>query len=158
MLHFCCKMLQKLLTKRNKCDIIELQKHRFTRENLKNEAINKKCNNATTEDNMFKKLEKLNIPYERQGLIYFTCMNYKDLPPYEQEKILQLCIEISSEHYQALFKMVTTDSSTYPVWKIATDYYLDQGLLYKLRRRFYQRWNEDFKKRIIDLHKKDIPS
>ena len=85
-------------------------------------------------------------------------MNYKDLPPYEQEKILQLCIEISSEHYQALFKMVTTDSSTYPVWKIATDYYLDQGLLYKLRRRFYQRWNEDFKKRIIDLHKKNIPS
>ena len=119
---------------------------------------NKNATNATKEEEMFKKLEKLNIPYERQGLIYFTCMNYKDLPAYEQEKILQLCIEISADYYQALFKMVTTDASTYPVWKIAADYYLDKGLLYKLRRRFYQRWNEEFRKRIIDLHKNAIPS
>lgn len=102
---------------------------------------------------MFKRLEKLNIPYDRQGLIYFICMNYKDLPPWEQEKILQLCIEVSADYYQPLFKMVTTDVSTHPVWRIAADYYLDKGLLYKLRRKFYLKWNEDFKKRVMDLRK-----
>lgn len=107
---------------------------------------------------MFKKLEKLNVPYDRQGLIYFTCMNYKDLPPHEQEKILQLCIEVTADYYQPLFKMVTTDVSLYPAWRIAMDYYMDVGRLYKLRRSFYQKWNEDFKKRVINLQKNPYTS
>ena len=37
---------------------------------------------------MFKKRRGIRIPYEKQGLIYFNCVNYKDMPEDIQNKIL----------------------------------------------------------------------
>lgn len=36
---------------------------------------------------MFKKRRGIHIPYNRQGLIYFTCMNIRDMP----EDIKKMC-------------------------------------------------------------------
>jgi len=51
---------------------------------------------------MFKKRRGIHIPYNKQGLIYFTCMNVADMPEDIQQKILNLCIEVGGADYKAL--------------------------------------------------------
>ena len=59
---------------------------------------------------MFKKRRGIHIPYNEQGLIYFICVNINDMPEEIQRKILNLCIEVASEHWQALYTMLTDDT------------------------------------------------
>lgn len=87
---------------------------------------------------MFKKMKSLKIPYNKQGLIYFTCVNYDIQPPKVQKKILNLCIESGGEYYQALFDMVTTGKG---VLEISQKYYISENTAYRLKRKFYKEWN-----------------
>ncbi len=87
---------------------------------------------------MFKKKKGIKVPYNKQGLIYFTCVNFKDQPRKVQEKIERLCEEIGGDEYKkALFEFVTTDSSAV---KISLKHYLSEGTLYVLRKKFYEAW------------------
>ena len=52
------------------------------------------------------------MPYNKQGLIYFVCMNIKEMPDEIQQKILNLCIEIGKEAYQALYEVLTNDNKS----------------------------------------------
>lgn len=88
---------------------------------------------------MFKKLRSLALPYEKQGLIYFTCLNYDDMPLRVQKKIDQLCIEAGgSEYYQAL-KDVVTGKKT--ITQAARDCPCGQSTLNRKRMRFYKSWH-----------------
>ena len=85
----------------------------------------------------FKNRRGFNVPYNQQGLIYFTCINYARQPTEMQHKILNLCVQCGGEHYQALFMAVTTARNLLP---IATEHYISEAYLWKLVKKFYESW------------------
>ena len=87
---------------------------------------------------MFKKRRGIHIPYNRQGLIYFTCMNIRDMPEDIKKKILNLCVEVAQEDYRALYEVMTKDSKS--VDAIAREYYISEKKLYGYRKKFYEKW------------------
>lgn len=87
---------------------------------------------------MFKKRRGIHIPYNKQGLIYFTCMNIGDMPEDVKEKILRLCIEVSGQHYQALYALLTDDTKS--IHGVAMDFNICETQLYLYRKRFYENW------------------
>lgn len=87
---------------------------------------------------MFKKRRGIHIPYNKQGLIYFTCMDVKNQPPEMQDKILNLCMDVGEEDWQALYELVT--DSTQSVTALALKYFINEKRLYKLRKEFYESW------------------
>lgn len=86
---------------------------------------------------MFRKMRGSKLPYMRQGLIYFVCQNFRDMPPEVQQRIVNLCLQCGGQHYQALFEAVTTQRS---MLKISMDHYIDESWLYQLRLRFFAHW------------------
>lgn len=87
---------------------------------------------------MFKKRRGIHIPYNKQGLIYFTCMNVRSMPEDIQQKILNLCIEVGKEDYKALYEVLTNDNKS--VLSISLEYFLSEKRLYRLRKEFYEKW------------------
>ena len=87
---------------------------------------------------MFKKKRGIKIPYNKQGLIYFTCMNIKNQPEETQEKIKTLCRNVAGEHNDALFAMLTDDTKNANA--VAMKYYISESQLYLYRKRFYEAW------------------
>ncbi len=87
---------------------------------------------------VFRKRRGIHIPYNKQGLIYFTCVNVKDMPEAVQQKILNLCIEVGKEDYKALYEVVTNDKKS--ILSISLEYYLSEKKLYRLRKEFYEKW------------------
>ena len=87
---------------------------------------------------IFKKRRGIHIPYNEQGLIYFTCMNVKNMPDEVHKKITDLCIEVSGEHYKALYAMLTDDTKN--IHGIALEYHISESQLYHYRKKFYEKW------------------
>ena len=87
---------------------------------------------------MFKKRRGIHIPYNKQGLIYFTCVNYKDLPEDIQKKILNLCEEVGKEHEDVLFKVVTNSNKS--IRSLAIEHHISERSLYRYRKKFYEEW------------------
>lgn len=87
---------------------------------------------------MFKKRRGIHIPYNKQGLIYFTCMNVRDMSEDVQQKILNLCVEVGKEDYKALYEVLTNDNKS--VLSISLEYFLSEKRLYRLRKEFYEKW------------------
>ena len=87
---------------------------------------------------MFKKIRSVKIPYKKQGLIYFVCMNVRDMPKDIQRKILNLCIEVGKEDYKALYEVLTNDSKS--ILNISLKYHINEKTLYKMRKKFYETW------------------
>ena len=85
----------------------------------------------------FKKLRGVNLPEEKQGLIRFTCLNYKDQPPRMQEKINKMCQTYGGEYSSALFDVMCTRKS---IIKISAQHHVSQETLYIKRRLFYEHW------------------
>lgn len=89
---------------------------------------------------MFKKKRGIKIPYNKQGMIYFTCMNIKSQPEETQEKIKRLCCDVAGIHSDALFAMLTDDTKN--VTAVAMKYYISESQLYLYRKRFYEAWEK----------------
>lgn len=87
---------------------------------------------------MFKKRRGIHIPYNKQGLIYFTCMNVKDMSEDIQQKILNLCIEVGGEHYEALYTLLTDDTKN--IHGVSMEFYISETQLYYYRKKFYEKW------------------
>ena len=87
---------------------------------------------------MFRKRRGIHIPYNKQGLIYFTCVNVKEMPEDVQQKILNLCIDVAGEDYKALYEVVTNDKKS--ILSISLEYFLNEKKLYRLRKEFYEKW------------------
>ena len=87
---------------------------------------------------MFKKRRGINIPYEKQGLIYFECINFDDMPEDIQNKITDLCNEVGKEYADALFKVVTDSKRS--IRSISMEYHISETQLYLYRKRFYEAW------------------
>ena len=89
---------------------------------------------------MFKKRRGIHIPYNDQGLIYFTCMSIKKQPQEVQDKILNLCMYCAGENYQALYECMTNDHIS--VAGIAMKYFIAERTLYNYRKKFYESWEK----------------
>ncbi len=87
---------------------------------------------------MFKKRRGIELPYNKQGLIYFTCMNIADMPEHIQQKILRLCKDVGKEHSAALYKVVTDSNRS--VRSLALEYNISEMSLYRYRKKFYEEW------------------
>lgn len=87
---------------------------------------------------MFKKRKGIHIPYNKQGLIYFTCVNIADMPEDVQEKIIQLCDEVGKEHAEVLYKVLT--DSTKSIRSLSMEYHISETQLYHYRKKFYEAW------------------
>lgn len=87
---------------------------------------------------MFRKRRGIHLPYNKQGLIYFVCVNIRAMPEAVQMKILNLCVEVAGEHCEALYSMLTDDSKN--VHAIAMDYHISETQLYHYRKKFYEQW------------------
>ncbi len=89
----------------------------------------------------FKKLSGVKLPKKKQMLVRAICLNFRDRPKWEQEKILRLCDECAGAYSAALFEAMTTENT---ITKISLAYSISQSRLYDFRRDFYERW---FKKK-----------
>lgn len=87
---------------------------------------------------MFKKRRGIHIPYNKQGLIYFICMNVKDMPEEIQRKVLNLCVRVAGQHYRALYALLTDDSKN--IHGVAMEHYVSETQLYQYRKQFYEEW------------------
>lgn len=86
---------------------------------------------------MFKKLRSVKIPYIRQGLIYFTCVNYNIQPEHVKQKILNTCMEAGGKYYQALFDMMIHGRTATAV---SCDHYISEATAIRIRKKFYETW------------------
>ena len=86
----------------------------------------------------FKKKRGIKLSYRKQGLIYFTCLDYESQDRDTKAKIRRLCREIGGEDYfRALFAVLTTEQS---VRRIAMERAVSETHLYRLRKQFYESW------------------
>lgn len=56
---------------------------------------------------MFRKLRGVRLPYNVQGLIYFTCATYRQQDQKTKAKIRELCNSVGGEYAGALFDVLT---------------------------------------------------
>ena len=92
---------------------------------------------------MFKKMRGVKLPYKRQGLIYFICANYTDMPFRVQEKIDQVCIAVGEEYHQALRDVLTCKKT---VKRAAMECPCNEATLYRRRNEFYLRLEQELGK------------
>ena len=87
---------------------------------------------------MFKKRRGIKLPYNKQGLIYFSCVNHNDMPDDVKQKIINLCNDVGKEHSEVLFEVVTNSNKS--IRALAMDYHISESQLYYYRRKFYEAW------------------
>ena len=85
----------------------------------------------------WKKLRSLHMPYEKQVLIRATCLLYHEQPKEVQDKIDRLCREIGGPNEKALRECMLTKNS---ITQISMAHYIDETVLYALRKKFYENW------------------
>ena len=86
---------------------------------------------------MFKNSEFIPLPYDKQGLIYFTCHNYADQPQEVKRKIADLCKQCGGAHSQELFEFMTSNVTRQA---LCDRYHIDQTVLYRARKKLYKAW------------------
>jgi len=79
------------------------------------------------------------VPYNRQGYIYFKSLLYKELPEAEKERIDQLCHQAGGEYWRALRVFVTTERTA---TSVCMNYHLSRSTLERAVRRYYKMWRD----------------
>ncbi len=85
----------------------------------------------------FKKFRSVPLPYNKQALIRYTCLDYACQPSEIQRKIDALCVHIAKFNSRALFVVMTTEK---PLNRIAREFYISRSQLFRYRKRFYSEW------------------
>ena len=84
---------------------------------------------------MFRYKSGISLDYDRQGYVYFLSKNYKILPPWDQEKIRNLCCMVGRQYWKAVLEFVTTDANaTY----IEHRHNISKATLYRMVRSYYE--------------------
>lgn len=82
----------------------------------------------------FRYKEKIPLPYDVQGYIFFYCKRYKHLTSAEQKKIRECCQEVAGQYHTAVLKFVTSNMGAETICR---KYYLGQSTLERCVQRFY---------------------
>ena len=88
---------------------------------------------------MFRYKRGVKVDYDRQGYIYFVSRMYKNLPPEDQQAILNLCLQCGGEPYPALCEFVTTDTTA---TALSMKHFLSKKTLYRAVRKYYENFPE----------------
>lgn len=88
----------------------------------------------------FKKIRGLKMPYERQGMIFFTLANYKEQPPEMRERIDEMIAEVcgGDAAYENALRAWLIKGEDFE--SVHLRYYVNAATLGRLRRRIYERW------------------
>lgn len=85
---------------------------------------------------MFRKIKNIDLPYDRQALVYYTCVNYDMCDEAVRSKIEYLCGREGSL-CRELFDMITSGKS---VRETADNTHIAEKSLILARKRFYENW------------------
>ena len=83
-------------------------------------------------------MRSVRLPYKRQGLIYFICLNFDTQPPDVRERVRLLCREVGGEHSAALLEVLRRGATGALFSEIAKRHFVDETWLYRLRRKVYE--------------------
>ena len=89
---------------------------------------------------MFRKMRGIGLSEEKQGLLFFTCRDYRNQRAEVQVRVRRLCDEVGGEekaYRKALFELLTTRES---VTALSLKHGVSTTKLYDLRRTFYEKW------------------
>lgn len=89
----------------------------------------------------FKMQRNLKMPYRQQGRIYFTLVNYADLPERQQEKIDRLIADAAggdAAYITALREWLLHDDSD--VRRVSMEHYVSIQTLCRMREKVFRRW------------------
>lgn len=78
------------------------------------------------------------VPINKQKLIYYTCLDFKEQPKEVQQRILSLCAEVGGEDQKELYEFLTVDHKTADC--IARQHFSNEKRLYTLRKKFFEKW------------------
>lgn len=89
----------------------------------------------------FKKLRGVNLPYRKQGRIYFTLINYADQPKKIKDRIDRLIDNAAhgDAGYRAALRKWLLQENVSSV-AVALEYGLSDSALYRARRYIYENW------------------
>ena len=87
----------------------------------------------------FKKMRGCKKSEREQGLIHYTCLDYKNQPRWMQQKIDRLCLQAGGQYASAL-KTLLLNADRWTCERVAMDYYISANTLWAARRRFYNMW------------------
>jgi len=87
----------------------------------------------------FRKMRGCKKPEKVQGLIFYTCLDYRNQPKHIQQKIDRLCLAAGGQYAAALKEFLLHADRRSPDG-IAMEYYCSANTLYAARRRFYNMW------------------
>lgn len=90
---------------------------------------------------MFRKLRGVDVDVVRQGLIFFTCLDYKRQPKKIRDKIDRLCDKCGGGYSAALKDLVTTPPWEMGVTCCAMRHHVSESTLYRIRKAFYEAWD-----------------
>lgn len=74
---------------------------------------------------------------EKQGLIFYTCLNYSLQSEKTKQKIGRLCEKHGGPYRDALFELITTKTTTTAV---AVKHYTNPTTLQVCRKHLYEDW------------------
>ena len=100
--------------------------------------------NLRTGGHDVKKLRGIPLPEEKQGLVRYTCLCYRDMPKHTQEKIQRLCRDAGGAYSAALWEVMCTRET---VTAIALRHHVSEMTLYRARKVFFLRWYGKGKKK-----------
>lgn len=84
---------------------------------------------------MFRYKKSINVPYDRQGYIYFLSRSYRELPERRKEIIRDLCEECGGEYSEALLEFVTTSAGAVAV---CMRHHLSESTLERVVKKYYE--------------------
>ncbi len=85
----------------------------------------------------FRKYRGINLPYNKQGQIYFTLVNYKGQNKRTRDRIDRLIRQAAGPHEAALRAFVVDGRSAVSV---SMEFYVSERWLYVMRKRLYESW------------------
>lgn len=88
-----------------------------------------------------KTLIKQGVTEKQQGLIFFMCANAARLDKGTQKKIHSICEAVGKEDCDALYRFLTDIYVNHDY--ICQNYYISKTRLFKLKREFYLKFNEN---------------
>ena len=89
----------------------------------------------------FKAQRGLRMPYRRQGLIYFTMVNYDSLPEKQKKRVDRLIAEAAGgdrAYINALRDWMLHDDAD--VQRVSTEHYVSIQTLCRMRKKVFERW------------------
>lgn len=90
---------------------------------------------------IFRYRSSANVPYDRQGLIWFTIRNYAELPDEKKRMVEKTCKAAAGRNWRALLEYMTSEKSAKEVAK--EHYIASETTIHRAMRRIMETSPDD---------------